>query len=64
MQSELLPDLMRLLKIVRENTKSCFILEAYWVGGRSSNQMKVSVKELVRLIEQGKISTSANFLVC
>jgi hypothetical protein len=60
----LLPDLAELLKAVRENTKSCFTLEAYWFGERSSNQNKISIEELVQIIEQGKISTKTNFLVC
>jgi hypothetical protein len=64
MNPALLPDLVKLLKIVRENTKSCFEIEAYWIGERLAKPIQVSVDELGRLIEQGKISTKAHFLVC
>jgi len=64
MQPDLLPDLEKLLKIVRENTKSCFVLEVYWFGEGSSERIKISVDELAQIIEEGRISTKANFLVC
>ena len=63
-KSDLLPDLVKMLKVLRENTKSCFTLEAYWFGKRSSEQVRISIEELARLVEQGKIGTRANFLVC
>ena len=63
-QPDLLPDLAKLMRIVRENTKSGFILEAYWVGEGSSEHIKISVDELTKIIQEGRISTKANFLVC
>jgi hypothetical protein len=61
---DLLPDLAKLMKILRENTRSCFILEACWVNEGSSKHTKISIEELAKIIEEGKISTKANFLVC
>jgi hypothetical protein len=63
-EPELLPDLAKLMKLLRENVKSCFILEACWFAEGSSEPIKVSVEELTKIIEEGRLSTKANFLVC
>jgi len=64
MQPDLLPDLAKLMKILRENIQSCFILEARWINEGSSEHTKISIDELTKIIEEGRISTKANFLVC
>jgi hypothetical protein len=64
LEPDLLPDLAKLMKILRENTQSCFILEACWINEGSSKHTKISIEELTKIIEEGKLSTKANLLVC
>ena len=63
-EPDLLPDLATLLKTLREHTKSCFILEACWINEGASQHTPISIDELTRMIEEGRISTKANYLVC
>jgi hypothetical protein len=60
---EFLPDLAQLLKLLRQNTKSGFSFQALWVGETPLEHIKISIDELVQVIENGKIGTKTKYLI-
>jgi hypothetical protein len=60
---ELLPEIAHLLILLRQNTKSGFLFRAYWAGDRSLEQVEISIDDLVKVIEAGKIGTKTKYLV-
>src|SRR6266446_538070 len=57
-----LPKIAQSLRTLRENTKVGFIFEALWQGEKPTEETKISVDELARIVESGKIGTTTRYL--
>ena len=63
MRNELLPEIAQLVKLLRQNTKSGFLLRAYWAGEHPINQIELSIDEMVDTILRGQIGTKTTYLI-
>lgn len=61
MDVHLLPEIGHLVKVLRQNTKSGFSLQASWTGEHPTHQMEVSIDEMVQIIEKGLIGTRTRY---
>lgn len=61
MDVQLLPEIGHLLKLLRQNTKSGFSLQANWAGEYPKRQMEISIDEMVQIIEKGLIETRTRY---
>lgn len=63
MDARLLPDISLILKMLRQNTKSGFSLQASWSGEYPSQQMGVSIDEMAEIVEKGLIETRTKYYI-
>jgi hypothetical protein len=58
-----LPRLAGILRAMRQQTSSGFSFEALWVGESASEERRVTIDELARLVEKSKLGTKTRYLV-
>jgi hypothetical protein len=63
MNVELLPEIGHLIKLLRQNTKSGFVLQAHWSNEYSSRQIEISVDEMIQIIEKGLVGTRTKYII-
>jgi hypothetical protein len=63
MEPATLPRLIEVLRVVRKHALAPFSFEAFWIGEPASEERRITIEELVELIEQRMIGTSTRYLV-
>lgn len=60
---ETLPRLAGVLRSIRQHTQNSFSFEALWIGESPTEELRVTIDELVHLAEQSKLGTKTRYLV-
>jgi hypothetical protein len=58
-----LPRLVGILHAVRQNTSDSFSFQALWAGDSTNEDSRVTIDELIRLVEQSKLGTKTRYWV-
>jgi hypothetical protein len=58
-----LPRLAGILQVVRQNTGDVFSFQALWVGESAKEESRVTIDELICLVEQSKLGTKTRYWV-
>jgi hypothetical protein len=60
---EVMPDIARMLKLLRQNTKNGFSFQAHWIAEAPAEHIAVSMEEMAQVIERGEISSKAKYWI-